>query len=92
MADSSKEFEECLENVLCILEGKGFEKKIEERAEESDKAAVISGSLRYVNGRYLIFQNIDKVDVNQDESLGDLQTLIKYSFLHESFMNLIIAR
>ena len=24
MADSSEGFEECLENVLCILEGKGF--------------------------------------------------------------------
>ena len=35
-----------------------------------------------------------KVDVNQDESLTDLQTLIKYSFLlnfgHESLMILII--
>ena len=38
-------------------------------------------------------KNEDKVDVNQDESLTDLQTLIKYSFLlnflHESLMNLI---
>ena len=24
MADSSEGFEECLENVLCMLEGKGF--------------------------------------------------------------------
>ena len=24
MTDSSEGFEECLENVLCILEGKGF--------------------------------------------------------------------
>ena len=36
-------------------------------------------------------KNEDKVDVNQDESLTDLQTLIKYSFLlnflHESLMN-----
>ena len=24
MADSSEVFEECLKNVLCILEGKGF--------------------------------------------------------------------
>ena len=24
MADTSEGFEECLENVLCILEGKGF--------------------------------------------------------------------
>ena len=33
------------------------------------------------------------IDVNKDESLTDLQTLIKYSFrlnfLHESLMNLI---
>ena len=29
MADSSEGFEKCLENVLCILEGKGF--KIEEQ-------------------------------------------------------------
>ena len=33
-----------------------------------------------------------KVDINQDESLTDLQILIKYSFLlnflHESLMNL----
>ena len=39
-------------------------------------------------------KNEDKVYVNQDESLTDLQTLIKYSFLlnflHESLMNLII--
>ena len=38
-------------------------------------------------------KNEDKVYVNQDESLTDLQTLIKYSFrlnfLHESLMNLI---
>ena len=38
-------------------------------------------------------KNEDKVDVNQEESLTDLQTLIKYSFLlnflHESLMNLI---
>ena len=38
-------------------------------------------------------KNEDKVDVNHDESLTDLQTLIKYSFLlnflHESLMNLI---
>ena len=37
-------------------------------------------------------KNEDKVDVNHDESLTDLQTLIKYSFLlnflHESVMNL----
>ena len=36
-------------------------------------------------------KNEDKVYVNQDESLTDLQTLIKYSFLlnflHESLMN-----
>ena len=39
-------------------------------------------------------KNEDKVYVNQDESLTDLQTLIKYSFLlnflHESLMNLIM--
>ena len=39
-------------------------------------------------------KNEDKVYVNQDESLTDLQTLIKYSFLlnflHKSLMNLII--
>ena len=38
-------------------------------------------------------KNEDKVYVNQDESLTDLQTLIKYSFLlnflRESLMNLI---
>ena len=37
-------------------------------------------------------KNEDKVDVNQDESLTDLQTLIKYSFLlnflHESLIKL----
>ena len=39
-------------------------------------------------------KNEDKVNVNEDESLADLQTLIKYSFLlnflHESLMNLIM--
>ena len=39
-------------------------------------------------------KNEDKVDVKQDESLTDLQTLIKYSFLlnflHESLINLIM--
>ena len=39
-------------------------------------------------------KNEDKFDVNQDESLTDLQTRIKYSFLlnflHESLMNLIM--
>ena len=38
-------------------------------------------------------KNEDNVYVNQDESLTDLQTLIKYSFLlnflHESLVNLI---
>ena len=38
-------------------------------------------------------KNEDKVYVNQDESLTDLQTLIKYlfllNFLHESLMILI---
>ena len=41
----------------------------------------------------LAVKNENKVYVNQDESLTDLQTLIKYSFLlnflHESLMNLI---
>ena len=40
MTDSSEGFEECLENVLCILKGKGFKIRLESRAEESDKAAV----------------------------------------------------
>ena len=39
MADSSERFEARLENVLCILK-EGLQNKIEERAEESDKAAV----------------------------------------------------
>ena len=49
------------------------------------------GDMSYI----LAEKNEDKVDVNQDESLTDLQTLIKYSFrlnfLHESLMNLIIT-
>ena len=40
MADSSEGFEECLENVLCILEGGRLQNKIEDRAKESDEAAV----------------------------------------------------
>ena len=49
------------------------------------------GDMSYI----LAEKNEDKVYVNQDESLTDLQTLIKYSFrlnfLHESLMNLIIT-
>ena len=43
---------------------------------------------------YFSQENEGKVYVNQDESLTDLQILIKYSFrlnfLHECLMNLII--
>ena len=40
MAESSEEFEECLENVLCILEGKGFKIRSKSEQKNSDKAAV----------------------------------------------------
>ena len=48
MADSSEGFEECLENVFCILEGKGFKirlkseqkKAIRQLYEEKDLLAV----------------------------------------------------
>ena len=47
MADSSEGFEECLESVWRVFgeralhaRKKGLQNKIEERAEESDKAAV----------------------------------------------------
>ena len=33
MADSSERFEECLENVLCVLEGRGF--KISLKSEQN---------------------------------------------------------
>ena len=47
MADSS----ECLENVLCRR--KGLQNKIEERAEESDEAAVRRE--RFVGSTFCIF-------------------------------------
>ena len=40
MADSSEGFEECLENVVLHTRMKGLQNTIEERAAESDKAAV----------------------------------------------------
>ena len=42
MADSSEEFEECLENLLCILEGKGFKirLKIEQKKAISTKGKI----------------------------------------------------
>ena len=39
MADSSEGFEECLENVLCILEGKGFKMRLK-KEEKKDLLAV----------------------------------------------------
>ena len=37
--------------------------------------------------RYFAEKNEDNVYVNQDESLTDLQTLIKYSFIFNVFSN-----
>ena len=37
MADSSERFEECLENVLCILEGKGFKIRLNSEQKKAIK-------------------------------------------------------